>query len=766
MSTQTLPMPVKQTHQESLLSSRHLSYPSASSAPFRCSVQAGDSLTANSSSPFTLLSRRTLSADLTSSTAVHCVGVLEQKIMSWRDGYSAAPSTLPHSCLQNRRVPTLARSVSAADLESKTKSRPELPALQLPCLSARAPRPQCVGVNEKHDGEVTNELREHPQTKARLATAHHRQHSIANPSDEITADEKKIRRRIRYKSYQDLHILSMYQDNSSISISSSSSTRSPSFQFFEDEDESTSRDDSVHSGSSSQESLPMPDTPIDATAIKRQLTSEGTIVKPQLSRRANARQVQIIEHHQEQEYLFDDDLGEIVPVGFLCTRNLLDEANCLQMQATVLTVPGRPRLIQIHRPQHLDLSRVDTASTHFVCEPSTPKHYKHETSKFIPYDTPMSEGTVSNASRTVSEATPIARIENRLDTKTDPVRARQAQLTPPERRSSAPRNKQYQGQHLPQQLDDPFGSPISQSPNDAITSSVFTHKRRPTLMRSFTQDTISGSGNSTLNNMRQQETYDTTLNSTISSTIKAFDAMAFDGFYLHSPELTPFRTERLGSSIDTTLVANLRKIFPQGSQSSLSTLAAWLVVDQHFTNVFDSAPKEPLDWTDDYDCDLIGLDWTSASSFCRKKPATQTLQIPASESFNTPDLFSSPLSSISIPSKARSILGMGVQTDPLGCKPRPFTASSTLRHEATPSTAENHTKSAHASVQSMGRKLVRDLTISSPSLENTGRQRSLRTKTLRGRNSTRNSADITGGSAMEDVVNGMWEACRCIVSML
>lgn len=435
------------------------------------------------------------------------------------------------------------------------------------------------------------------------------------------------------------------------------------------------------------------------------------------------------------------------------------------MQATVLTVPGRPRLIQIHRPQYSDLAQMDVGSAPALSEPSTPMRCKHEASKFSPYDTPASEITAGSASRTVSEATPIARIHNVLAMRTDPAKPRQPQVTPPKRRSSALRNKENEGQHSPKQLGDPFGSPVSQSPKNRAAGLSLTHERRPTLTRSFTQDTISGSGNSTLNHMRQQESYDTALNSAISSTIKAFDAMAFDGFYLHSPELSPFRTERLGSSIDTMLITNLRKIFPQGSQSALSTLAAWLVVDQHFTTVFDSAPNEPLDWTDDYNS--TGFDWPISSSPCRKKPSSRGLQVQQRESFNTHDLFSSPLNSISIPSKARSILGMGVQTDPAGCKPRPFTANSSLCVEVTSTTTENHTKSAHASVQNMGRKLVRDLTLSSPLPENTGRQKTLRAKTLRGRNSAQASADaVFSGSAMEDVVNGMWEACRCIVSML
>lgn len=120
---------------------------------------------------------------------------------------------------------------------------------------------------------------------------------------------EKHRRRRRYKSYQDMHILSMYQEDLSLaSLSSERTSRKNSIQC-----ESTAYHTS--DSESSQDSSPRPKNPSDRSLGENTANIKDTMSEHEKVRRVNARRVQVVEHSQRQESCHAETDEEIVSVS-------------------------------------------------------------------------------------------------------------------------------------------------------------------------------------------------------------------------------------------------------------------------------------------------------------------------------------------------------------------------------------------------------------------------------------------------------------------
>lgn len=424
------------------------------------------------------------------------------------------------------------------------------------------------------------------------------------------------------------------------------------------------------------------------------------------------------------------------------------KANVLQMRATVLTVPGKPRLIQIHRPQHTDHSCIDTTSTIDSTLPSTPQREKHRISTFSEYSTPASGTPFSDVSRTASEATPTPKLSIRTDL--NPLTYR-----PP----ASCVNTTYRSmelQFVPSQLADPFGSPLSVDSNTTI-GTLFAQEGPPNPVNSSVEGVLSEK--LSLHSLYAEEIYEAKIRESITSTMKAFDALAASNFTLQSAEFSYFRAQYLNASTDEVLTTSLRSIFPQASSFSRSTLAAWLVVDLHFKLLFSDLPMRPPP----YDIAL-------ALSECRVPAYEKASHLRHNPSSTgnfcdqiLPTHFEVPITSLRpdcIPSKARSVLG--IHTDPAGCKSKSFRYTD---RRLSRNNLENQARSVHEGVQTLGQKLVRELLSPSVASDTASRQKSITVTSMRSRGGmSGHQSPSSSTECLEESARALWQACRCIVS--
>lgn len=439
----------------------------------------------------------------------------------------------------------------------------------------------------------------------------------------------------------------------------------------------------------------------------------------------------------------------------------------------MLDRPGKPRLIQIHRPRHSDQAfkqdihheiKIDTSS------PTTPVRDQYEISSFSPYDTPTSGTPFSDLSRTASEATPVPRKQPRLSIKTQFPMFQSPPLTPIQRLSVDSTGTTFSTDERRRKTSaDPFGGPLSHD------SHTFARTSPPGLTRSSTKGTRSISERSQHSHIYSQDTYDWKLDRAISLTTKAIEAHATRSFDLDSSILGLFRTNGLSNGSDSLLMSKLNQVFPHSSHSSLSVLSAWLIVDQHYTRLFDSAPpKEPSSIDNQT---LPGLESSLSMPPCRTATiaqgpwtTTKTYRSQPRDTERTNNIsISSPLYTAQIPSKAALLLG--IHTDPAGCKARPFApvTNSNPPSRSNSTTVEDQARSVHASVQEVGRDLVKKLVVipTSNSPESITKQRGLKMMHMRGRSSAATSASTNGiqyDDAFEGAARGLWEACRCVAS--
>lgn len=460
------------------------------------------------------------------------------------------------------------------------------------------------------------------------------------------------------------------------------------------------------------------------------------------------------------------------------------------MQATVLIGPGKPRLIQIHRPTRpYHASRQQQQHQHHNDHPSglvpvTPaRNRDKKTSLFSPGGTSASVRTQSSGVPTAtSSGKRLPTGKHQLDQSTSTnldMQTLRGSLS--RRRLSLSSSSTFMSldDHATSSLLDPFGDRWSQE--SCNTSILDGGSPKPTHSPVALTQPVMGLDVSTSNQVRQEDIHYQSLILAITSTDQALDALAARNFDLTSPILKSFqrdvKTTKCHSTRDYVLIAHLNKIFSQSPLSSLSVLAAWLVVDAYYAQLFSSAP--PRSTTSDSYPDLC--DNLQGSPPRRKNTRLPQITISAATSptFSTRPhsrtSLSNPVYASHIPSKARSILGIPnsspsraqIATDPTGCNPQPFNPS-TLDTKCSPkpsssslSRAEGKARIVHASVQVVGRKLVGDL------LTERNKPLHSRGKSLGGNKKGRSGA-IGGkeGSSVDDVaVNALWEACRCVASL-
>lgn len=131
---------------------------------------------------------------------------------------------------------------------------------------------------------------------------------VSNANVDYAQEQEKQKRRRRYKSYQDMHILSMYQENASLlSIP-------PKWTSHKDSVQSTPTAYHISDSESSRDSSPRPKTPSDRSLCENLASIKTTMSEHEKVRRVNARRVQVVEHSQRQESFHAEADEEIVSV--------------------------------------------------------------------------------------------------------------------------------------------------------------------------------------------------------------------------------------------------------------------------------------------------------------------------------------------------------------------------------------------------------------------------------------------------------------------
>lgn len=129
-----------------------------------------------------------------------------------------------------------------------------------------------------------------------------------NTEDEYAEEQRKQRRKEHYKSYQDMHILSMYQENASLlNLRSKQIARNGS-------NPTTSTDCNISDSETSRDSSPRPKTPSDRLLYEETAKTKDAISEDERVRRVNVRRVQVVEHNQRQDSFYAEAELEIVSV--------------------------------------------------------------------------------------------------------------------------------------------------------------------------------------------------------------------------------------------------------------------------------------------------------------------------------------------------------------------------------------------------------------------------------------------------------------------
>lgn len=321
MSPESPSTAVKRRYRDSMLPARHLSCPSANIPYFPPSLQEKVRVTSNAVSQPDRFRKRMFSIPHTINLDES--GQLDYKIMSWKDQHSDRPVP-PIPCkAYDRCAPKLLRSTSVADLYSQPSymeycSTSQVSHLPSSAWNFRGAATNEASIQEEQDVSPTSS----PQASS-AAPPHARRPTLPHSVSETVVTEKKLRRRTRYKSYHDLHILSMYQDNAS--VSSLNSTHSSSFKSDVDEDEPV--EELTHSDTSSQESLPLPETPSDLEVTCEPSAIGRAITKSASPNHSHARHASVIDYNHEKRYSLDEDIGEFMPVRLPPKLGLLHKAN-------------------------------------------------------------------------------------------------------------------------------------------------------------------------------------------------------------------------------------------------------------------------------------------------------------------------------------------------------------------------------------------------------------------------------------------------------
>lgn len=199
-------------------------------------------------------------------------------------------SSVPIHVLQPREslapyALSLQRSISIADLQAGNQTSE-----MAPHPSGLRRTPQSIFDLRSHARYQDQSVWDHSYVESHSPTKPDLQTFSVTPRGIVGYEEKRLRRKFQYKSYQDLHILSMYQENGS--LLSLNSIRQPHSATIEFSSEGSDLSES------SRESSPRPHTPTCPSPLEMRSCSASDEEK---LRRLNARQVHVIESRERVE---------------------------------------------------------------------------------------------------------------------------------------------------------------------------------------------------------------------------------------------------------------------------------------------------------------------------------------------------------------------------------------------------------------------------------------------------------------------------------
>lgn len=194
------------------------------------------------------------------------------------------------------------RSISAVDLQAKPREQ------QQQGSRLRPSGPSVRNIREYGRVASCKEVSKDPVQRNTSQATRDNFNNFA-----ICSDSKRMRRKLHYKSYQELHILSMYQDDSSLTSSKNTGSTFGGAGFGDHHEPSSVYSDSDTSDSGN--SSPYPITPEQTEFSNQDRSIQLDIEGGRNTKRGDARRVHVIEHRQNQNYVYGTDESESVPVS-------------------------------------------------------------------------------------------------------------------------------------------------------------------------------------------------------------------------------------------------------------------------------------------------------------------------------------------------------------------------------------------------------------------------------------------------------------------
>ena len=260
----------------------------------------------------------------------------------------------------------------------------------------------------------------------------------------------------------------------------------------------------------------------------------------------------------------------------------------VQMLATVLVGPGKPKLVQISRPT----SKSPSSSHESISRPrpQTPRSAPAEYSAFSPYDTPAAHRRYTNASRTSIPASDPSYSTASLVPAPLALASRSHSMTTAATSSTAFSST------IPHinSLADPFAPrETTTSAYDLPIRSSSRHLPTHTFPPSYnfpprTSRTPSPVPSPTCTTARR--TYIRRLERTLNAVTQAINSFPDGILRLDSSAIFEIRSPNIP---DSTYIYALQKIFPAARELLLSALAAWILVDLYFSKIIADAGRRP-----------------------------------------------------------------------------------------------------------------------------------------------------------------------------
>ncbi len=260
------------------------------------------------------------------------------------------------------------------------------------------------------------------------------------------------------------------------------------------------------------------------------------------------------------------------------------------MVATVLVGPGKPKIIQIHRPPSSQSKLASPLELQSV--PSTPVYAPIEVSAFSPYDTPGDMPEIDSCPNETTCANPPepTLISLRPSLLPEP-------LTLPTRTLSNPSDSSMISATLRRlhNLTDPFGISPRRSRSSRASMSA---DPKWTIRHGFgvPESPLAPSPTShvaTWSRCRKMERV-------LKAVTRAIDNFPDGMLRLDSVPILDIRCPHVA---DKTYIDALQKIFPTAPPLLLSALTAWILVDAYFARLEEQSTPMERYWTRPAECD-------------------------------------------------------------------------------------------------------------------------------------------------------------------